>query len=80
METPDCCWRCGKLGHHRQSCSAKLSKTEENLITRLCKRIHKHNQGLDENQSKITKPLQELRNFPVINYCFWGAPQFSNLL
>lgn len=68
MET-DCCYRCGKIGHHRQGCTAKVSKDDEYKISRLCKRIYKESQisgssGMKNSVGKSTS----LRDFPVSDY------------
>lgn len=73
----DCCYRCGRIGHHRQECTEKVSKDHEYMVSRLCKRIHKDEQGIFP-MFKVNKKM-DLRTFPVrthlININYYGAPQ-----
>lgn len=63
-EPPDCCWKCGKIGHHWQE-STNVTPLDEKKVSRLCKRIHKEAVGAKMEQ-RLYHSIQQLKNFPVL--------------
>jgi len=65
-ESPDCCWKCGRLGHHRQECIANVFQAQERSVRQLCKRMQK-----EFEISKKPIPFRRvamLQNFPVTHF------------
>jgi len=60
METPDHCWKCGMLGHHRQECKVTVSPRRARENKRMAKRAYEA-----VSATPVFVPPRDAIKFPV---------------